>query len=63
MNRSISLPLPGPVSSALEAELRERVARHGLVIWLDVDNHYCDFVEAIARFGCAKSQLQDQHGN
>jgi len=37
----------GPVSCVLEAELRERVARHGLVIWLDVDNHYSEFVDRL----------------
>ncbi|MEQ9406484.1 MAG: BREX-6 system phosphatase PglZ [Fuerstiella sp.] len=37
----------GPVSVALEADVREWLSRHNLVIWLDADNHYCDFVEQL----------------
>jgi hypothetical protein len=37
----------------LEAELRERVARHGLVIWLDADNHYSDFVDRLIELRAA----------
>lgn len=34
----------GPVSAVLEADLRDWVARHSLIIWLDADSHYSDFV-------------------
>ena len=37
----------GPVSIVLEADIRDWLARNNLVIWLDADNHYCDFVEQL----------------
>ena len=37
--------LGGPVSAALEADLRAWVRRHGIVVWLDLDDHYTDFVD------------------
>lgn len=36
--------LHGPVSRLLEAEVREQVAKHNLVLWLDLDSHYVDVV-------------------
>ena len=39
----------GPVSAALEADLRTYVRRQGLVLWLDIDNHYSGFIESLAR--------------
>jgi len=39
----------GPVSRALEADLREWVRKHGIVVWLDLDNHYSGFVDRLAR--------------
>ncbi len=36
--------LGGPVSAALEAELRGRVREQGLIVWLDLDDHYAGFV-------------------
>lgn len=39
--------LNGPVSAALEADLRTWVRRHGIVVWLDLDNHYAAFVERL----------------
>ena len=39
----------GPVSEALEADLRSWVQKHGVVVWLDLDAHYMDFVDALAR--------------
>ena len=41
--------LSGPVSRVLEGELRDWVARHALVIWLDGDAHYVDFVDELQR--------------
>ena len=39
--------LPGPVSAALEADLRATVRRHGVVVWLDLDGHYTGFVDRL----------------
>ena len=39
----------GPVSSTLEADLRNWVRRHGIVLWLDLDNHYTGFVDRLIR--------------
>lgn len=36
---------PGPVSAALEADLRRWVQRHGLIVWLDPGEHYGAFVD------------------
>ncbi len=36
-----------PVSSALEAELRQRVQQNGIVIWLDRDGHYSPLVDQL----------------
>jgi hypothetical protein len=35
----------GPVSAALEADVRAWVRRQGVVVWLDLDGHYTDFVD------------------
>lgn len=37
----------GPVSTALEADLRTCARRHGIVVWLDVDGHYSSFVDKL----------------
>ena len=37
----------GPVSAVLEADLRDWVRKHGIVLWLDVDNHYSAFVDSL----------------
>ena len=39
----------GPVSRALESDLREWVRKHGIVVWLDLDHHYSGFVDRLAR--------------
>ena len=36
--------LGGPVSAALEADLRSWVRRHGIVVWLDQAGTYSEFV-------------------
>ncbi|UPU37482.1 BREX-6 system phosphatase PglZ [Geomonas paludis] len=41
---SLISDISGPVSAALEADLRSWVRRHGIVVWLDLDNHYTAFV-------------------
>ncbi|HUE96783.1 MAG TPA: BREX-6 system phosphatase PglZ, partial [Longimicrobiaceae bacterium] len=38
----------GPVSAALEAELRNRVRQRGIVVWLDLDGHYTGFAGRLA---------------
>lgn len=37
----------GPVSERLEQELRAEINRHGIVVWLDKDNSYAGFVDAL----------------
>ncbi len=37
----------GPVSALLEQQLRERVRKHGVVVWLDLDDHYAPFVDGL----------------
>lgn len=39
--------LPGPVSRLLEADVRREVAEGNLIIWLDADGHYREFVERL----------------
>jgi hypothetical protein len=41
----------GPVSTALEADLRTWARRHGIVVWLDVDGHYSSFVDRLSELG------------
>src|SRR3954447_1986455 len=45
----MTTPELGPVSATLEADLRTWVRRHGIVLWLDLDNHYSDFVDRLVR--------------
>ncbi|MEZ4329857.1 MAG: BREX-6 system phosphatase PglZ [Polyangiales bacterium] len=35
------------MSAKLEAEVRHKVQRHGVVVWLDADDQYADFVNAL----------------
>jgi hypothetical protein len=37
----------GPISAALEGELRQRVQQNGIVIWLDRDGHYSPLVDQL----------------
>jgi PglZ domain. len=37
----------GPISAALEAELRKQVQQNGIVIWLDRDGHYSQLVDQL----------------
>jgi hypothetical protein len=39
--------LLGPVSRLLEAELRDWVVKHKLVLWLDLDGHYVELVNQL----------------
>lgn len=47
MSGSPSSDLGGPVSTALEEELRDDVRRNGLVVWLDSSGHYTRFAERL----------------
>ncbi|HEV2853830.1 MAG TPA: BREX-6 system phosphatase PglZ [Thermoanaerobaculia bacterium] len=38
----------GPISAALEADLRDWVRRHGIVVWLDIEGLYSGFVDRLA---------------
>ena len=40
--------LGGPVSAALEADVRTWTRKHGVVVWLDLDGHYTSFVDRLA---------------
>src|SRR4051794_9421622 len=45
----------GPVSMTLEADLRTWVRRHGIVLWLDLNDHYSAFVDHLIRLRGAGS--------
>lgn len=38
----------GPVSAALDAELRTQARKHGLVVWLDPLEHYSKFIDEMS---------------
>lgn len=40
--------MTGPVSQALETELRELARAYGIVVWLDVEGNYTTFADALA---------------
>jgi len=40
-------PCSGPVSAALEADVRTWVRRHGIVVWLDAAGQFSDFVDRL----------------
>ena len=37
----------GPVSEVLESELRNKVRKNRIVVWLDADENYCNFVDRL----------------
>lgn len=41
--------MPGPITSALEAELREKIQKAHLVVWLDAAGHYTAFADDLLR--------------
>ncbi|ACY13798.1 BREX-6 system phosphatase PglZ [Haliangium ochraceum] len=43
----------GPVSAALERDLRQFVRRHGLSVWLDPAGHYTELVDHLAQLPSA----------
>lgn len=46
-------PLGGPVSAALEADVRNQTRKHGVVVWLDLDDHYTSFVDRLTELRAA----------
>ncbi len=45
--QSRSEPTWGPVSQVLFDDIRREVDRHGIVVWLDRDDHYSQFVDQL----------------
>ena len=41
----------GPVSAALEADVRGWIRKQGIVVWLDPHGHYTEFVDRLAVLG------------
>ena len=39
--------MSGPVSKALEADLREQARQHGILVWLDKEGNYTTFADAL----------------
>jgi len=48
MNPSVE-PAWGPVSRALFEDVQREVNRHGIVVWLDRDHQYVEFVDTMQR--------------
>ncbi len=46
---------PHPITTALETELERELRDHGIVVWLDRDEHYTPYVDALAE--------RHQHGD
>ena len=44
-SKGAARPVAGPASRLLERELKKAVKEQGLVIWLDVEDHYSGFVD------------------
>ena len=51
----------GPVSQVLENELRQKVRRHGLVIWLDANSTYSHVVDRLQVMRTAGELTYDVH--
>jgi PglZ domain len=65
-SRPSATGLSGPVSAALEADLRSWVRRHGIVVWLDQAGTYSEFVErlqALRAVGALPYQVQAFRGS
>ena len=45
----VARPGQGLIAAALEREVRRKVQERGVVVWLDRDGHYTDFVDALIR--------------
>src|SRR5687767_5724719 len=45
----------GPLTNALQADLREQARQHGIVVWLDRDGTYTTFADRLAARADAKA--------
>ncbi|MFN9622978.1 MAG: hypothetical protein ACK587_09135, partial [Cyanobacteriota bacterium] len=52
----------GPISTALEAELRKQVQQNGIVIWLDRDGHYTELVDRLQNLRAEEQLPYAVHG-
>ncbi|WP_411868849.1 BREX-6 system phosphatase PglZ [Vulcanococcus limneticus] len=52
----------GPISTALETELRQRVQQNGIVIWLDRDGHYTELVDQLENLRAQEQLPYAVHG-
>jgi len=52
----------GPISTALEAELRKQVQQNGIVIWLDRDGHYTELVDRLQSLRAEEQLPYAVHG-
>ncbi len=52
----------GPICTALEGELRQRVQQNGIVIWLDRDGHYSPLVDQLQALRAEGSLPYAVHG-
>jgi hypothetical protein len=52
----------GPISTALEAELRKQVQQNGIVIWLDRDGHYTELVDRLRSLRAEEQLPYAVHG-
>ncbi len=52
----------GPVSRTLEAELRSCVRKHGILVWLDLDDHYGSFVDQLVELRADGEMPYAVHG-
>ena len=52
----------GPISTALEAELRKQVQQNGIVVWLDRDGHYTELVDRLQSLRAEEQLPYAVHG-
>ncbi|MFM1899797.1 MAG: hypothetical protein RLZZ216_373 [Cyanobacteriota bacterium] len=52
----------GPISTALEAELRKQVQQNGIVVWLDRDGHYTELVDRLQNLRAEEQLPYAVHG-
>lgn len=53
----------GPVSASLEADLRNWVRRHGIVLWLDMSDDYTGLVDLLSQARAAGGARALSPGN
>ena len=52
----------GPISTALEVELRKQVQQNGIVVWLDRDAHYTELVDRLQSLRAEEQLPYAVHG-